>query len=259
MPTIGWIKENNLDTIVVPTTERSFQENAQRARRWSNLRIAKRFIPQIKHIAFYQRRPISAITHVAPVQSIERDPDTDRYAIYLQDTPRQIRPILLAPNNRDVILQRPRYTSLALLENARSLNDVFNTPTQQDELNRQRDILAKVPSRVLIPAPNDVRRYLRRHDSLTEEVQFLCRTTVEMVQSSAEISLEVYVDPEIDDRYLTLYVRQEHFDPRTLNMIRNISANQVGWRQERLGTRAGKESPTAGRIVVTTDFAPKAG
>ena len=60
---------------------------------------------------------------------------------------------------------------------------------------------------------------------------------------NTQLSLEVYHDPEIEDEYLTLYVRQADYDEHVLSTIEDI--------------RAGYEGELAGRsgwLLVTTDF-----
>jgi len=63
--------------------------------------------------------------------------------------------------------------------------------------------------------------------------------------SPDQLSLELYNDPEIDDKYLTLYVRQEHYGDSIMDVIDSISAEY----EEEL-------SGTSGWMIVTTDFAP---
>ncbi len=63
--------------------------------------------------------------------------------------------------------------------------------------------------------------------------------------SPDQLSLELYNDPEIDDKYLTLYVRQEHYGDSIMDVIDSISAE---YEEELPGT--------SGWMIVTTDFAP---
>ena len=60
---------------------------------------------------------------------------------------------------------------------------------------------------------------------------------------SAQLSLELYQDPEVEDSYLTLYVRQEPYDADILDQIEDVSrlfdaelATLSGW------------------LLITTDF-----
>ena len=38
-----------------------------------------------------------------------------------------------------------------------------------------------------------------------------------------ELSLELYKDPEVDDRYLTIYVRQKNYDSEIIKRIDKVS------------------------------------
>lgn len=74
-------------------------------------------------------------------------------------------------------------------------------------------------------------------------VQAVCRTATARFGEQVQLSLEVYRDPEIQDEYLTLYVRQETYDEQLPNTIDEVSAacesllvNTSGW------------------LLVTTDF-----
>lgn len=60
-----------VDTVVVPAQPEGFQATFLGENRWHAIRIHGTMRPQIKYIAAYQVRPISAITHVASVSSIE--------------------------------------------------------------------------------------------------------------------------------------------------------------------------------------------
>lgn len=57
-----------------------------------------------------------------------------------------------------------------------------------------------------------------------------------------ELSLELYIDPEIDDNYLTLYIRKNHYEEdfmSTIDSIRRIFDDIEPY------------------VCVTTDFQPK--
>lgn len=99
--------------------------------------------------------------------------------------------------------------------------------------------------RVFIPQPAEVRNYLTRYPDMIDISTSVCKTISERFGIQARLFLEVYHDPEIEDEYLTLYVRQEHYDVNILDMIENISTKY----DEEL---AGK----SGWLLVTTDFQP---
>lgn len=66
---------------------------------------------------------------------------------------------------------------------------------------------------IRIPRPAEVRDYLLGYpDMLALTYQVCERARTEFVGTAA-LSLEFYVDPEIDDPHLVLYVRREPYDP----------------------------------------------
>lgn len=67
--------------------------------------------------------------------------------------------------------------------------------------------------RIRIPRLPEVRVYLEQFPDLIPAVCHVCDVTLSEFDGKAELSLEVYVDPEIDDPHLMLYVRQESFEP----------------------------------------------
>jgi hypothetical protein len=82
-------------------------------------------IPQIKHIAAYRVAPISAITHIAPVKSIEQWKDTNKYILHFSEPAKKISPVKLVPKGKVKALQNSRYTSLEKLQSAKTLEDAF--------------------------------------------------------------------------------------------------------------------------------------
>jgi hypothetical protein len=94
-----------------------------------------------------------------------------------------------------------------------------------------------------IPKPAEVRDYLIRYPDLASILPFVCKVARERFGVYPELSLEVYFDPEIEDEYLTLYVRQENYDEDILSAIEDISAQYES-------ILMGK----SGWFLVTTDF-----
>jgi hypothetical protein len=119
------IDPSELDTIVVPARDDGFDETFLKENRWFAIRIHSSMIPKIKYIAAYRVKPHSAITHVAPVLSIERWKDTSKYVVNFSSPAEQLNPIKLETNGRVKPPQAPRYTSYSRLKNAQTLDDVF--------------------------------------------------------------------------------------------------------------------------------------
>jgi hypothetical protein len=113
-----------VDTIVVPANEEGFKEVFLEENRWYKIRINGSMIPQIKHIAVYQTAPVSAITHVAPVESIEPWKDTDKYVVNFAQPAEKIDPIKYEGQMGQYV-QAPRYTIYERLKKAETLSDLW--------------------------------------------------------------------------------------------------------------------------------------
>jgi hypothetical protein len=119
------IDPSEIDTIVVPAREEGFQEVFLGENRWYAVRIHPSMIPKIHYLAVYQVAPVSAITHVAEVGSIEPWKDTQKYCVAFKEPAHKIGPIPLVLRGRVTAPQNIRYTSFSRLQNASSLDDVF--------------------------------------------------------------------------------------------------------------------------------------
>jgi len=116
---------SEIDTIVVPAQDEGFQEVFLGENRWYQIRIHSSMLQKIKHIAVYRVAPISAITHIADVQSIEQWKETNKYAVNFAEPAKEIDPIKLVPKSAVKAPQAPRYTSLSRLNRAKNLNEAF--------------------------------------------------------------------------------------------------------------------------------------
>lgn len=122
---VGARETEEVDTIVVPAREEGFHETFLGEKRWHAIRIHGTMRPQIKHIAAYQVAPVSAITHIAPVKSIEPWKDTSKFVVNFAEPARQINPIRFVKGGRVKALQNSRYTTRGKLEAANTLEDVW--------------------------------------------------------------------------------------------------------------------------------------
>lgn len=119
------IDPSEIDTIVVPARKDGFQETFIGGNCWYQIRIHGSMIPKIRHIAAYRVAPESAITHIAPVKSIEQWKDSNKYILYFSEPAREINPIKLVPKGKVRAPQNSRYTSLERLMAAKTLDEAF--------------------------------------------------------------------------------------------------------------------------------------
>lgn len=96
---------------------------------------------------------------------------------------------------------------------------------------------------VAIPRPSEVREYLFLCPDIIHIVLIACKAARDIVGREPQLSLEIYSDPEIDYKYLVLYIRQESYSEDILDKIDRIRSRYVHY-------LAG----TQGWFLVTTDF-----
>lgn len=99
--------------------------------------------------------------------------------------------------------------------------------------------------KVSVPNPEQVRSYLAANPDFVEITEQVCELAVTEFSGDAELSLELYSDPEIDDRYLTLYVQRASDEQSAWDKIGRIRescenelANLSGWLHVTLDFRA---------------------
>lgn len=86
------------------------------------------------------------------------------------------------------------------------------------------DILQRLAEhRIVVPTVEDVGAYLQAHPQLDRLLPSICGAVRQALGSEVELSLQLYRDPEIDDRYLTLYVRREKYEPDILDRLQAVS------------------------------------
>jgi hypothetical protein len=96
---------------------------------------------------------------------------------------------------------------------------------------------------VLLPKRDDLETYLTMHTDLACLLDDMCKKVRAAFGPATDLSLEMYTDPEFDDRYLTLYVRQEPYAPDIIDRIDSVCADF----HRPLET-------VSGYFLVTTDF-----
>ena len=115
---------SEIDTIVVPAREDGFKEAFIDGNCWYAIRLNSSMIPKIKYIAAYQVAPISAITHIAEVKSIEQWKDTNKYILYFTEPAEKIKKVPLG-NAKGKAPQSPRYSSRNRILESKTLDSVF--------------------------------------------------------------------------------------------------------------------------------------
>lgn len=110
--------------VVVPAQEDGFKSAFLGENRWNAIRISGGKLHQIRYIAAYQTKPISAVTHYAPVATIEPYGEEGKYQLIFSGPAAQVGPIPFADAPAG-LMQGPRYTTLGKLMGAKKLMDLF--------------------------------------------------------------------------------------------------------------------------------------
>ena len=104
--------------------------------------------------------------------------------------------------------------------------------------------VVELPPEIVISQPEAVDGYLRAHPGLVDLIRDIGSALVEEFQGErSEIELTLYQDPEIDDRYLTLYVRVPCYEDNFMDRLRALCAPFDERRAQ-----------TEGWVLVTSDF-----
>lgn len=112
------------DTVVVPAQKDGFEQVFLGENAWYAIRISGGMLGKIKYVAGYQTAPISAITHVAPLDRIEPYGDEGKYKLIFSEPAKKLdRPIPLGGSRG--LMQAPRYTNFEKLKDARRVADLI--------------------------------------------------------------------------------------------------------------------------------------
>lgn len=98
---------------------------------------------------------------------------------------------------------------------------------------------------IAIAGFNRVRDYLLTHSDMVSLISSVSSSVLHAFNGNASFSFELYVDPEIDDEYLTLYIRQKSYDDSLMQTIDKLTARY----QQAIAM-------VSGWLLITTDFAP---
>lgn len=100
-------------------------------------------------------------------------------------------------------------------------------------------------NQIIVPHHDEVRGYLKRYPDMIDLLEDVCKLAHEGFDSSVQLSLEVYHDPEFEDEYLTLYARQKEYGKEILNTIDTVSKKFED-----------KLADNSGWLILMTDFHP---
>ena len=79
VPSAAGAKVQQDVVVVVPAQEEGFKDVFLGEHRWRAIRISGGMLQRIKYVAAYQTKPVSAVTHYAPVASIEPYGEEGKY------------------------------------------------------------------------------------------------------------------------------------------------------------------------------------
>jgi len=116
--------KNARDTIIIPAQEEGFRDVFVGENQWYAIRIAGGMLDKIKYIASYRTAPISAVTHIAPIERIEPFGEEGKYKLVFSEPAKELDEKLvfdLKPGS----MQSPRYTSYERLTSAKKMSDLF--------------------------------------------------------------------------------------------------------------------------------------
>jgi hypothetical protein len=123
-PIVAPVGVGEPDTVVVPAQQEGFEKVFIGENAWFAIRISGGMLPKIKYIAAYRSQPVSAITHLAPVEKIEPYGDTGKYKLIFSEPAKPIGPIHLG-NAPSGAMQGPRYTTRSKLLAAKTVGDLL--------------------------------------------------------------------------------------------------------------------------------------
>jgi len=113
-----------LNTVIVSAKPENFERVFLGENCWYAVHIGGGMLPKIRYIAAYQSYPRSAITHYAPVASIEPYGDQGKYKLNFSEPAKPIGPIPFADAVPGEMVGR-RYTTLDKLLKATKFTEVF--------------------------------------------------------------------------------------------------------------------------------------
>jgi predicted transcriptional regulator len=113
------------DLAIFPAHNEGFKETFLGEDCWYSVRIKEDKVPKIKYVAVYRAAPISGITHYAKVKEIKQYQDTSKKIIYFEGTAIPLPQTVKLGDTDPNAMRAPRYTTLAKLQSANVVKDLF--------------------------------------------------------------------------------------------------------------------------------------
>lgn len=117
-----YFKTIKKDMLIVPAKAEGFKKEFIDNNCWYAVRLNENKIESLKYIAAYQVAPISAITHIAKIKSIEKYKKSGKYIVYFDGPARKLRRPIKAKN---LYMQSLIYGNREALRKAKSIEDVM--------------------------------------------------------------------------------------------------------------------------------------
>ena len=117
---------NERNTIVVPAQKGGFERVFLGENSWYAIRISGGMLDKIKYIAAYQTAPVSAITHVAPVDRIEPYGEEGKYKLIFAERAKELEHPIPFSDSPQGLMQGSKYTNFEKLKVAKRVADLFN-------------------------------------------------------------------------------------------------------------------------------------
>lgn len=118
-------QDTDFDTVVIPAQSEGFEKVFIGENRWYQIRMNSSALKQIKYIAAYQVTPISAITHIAKVKSIEPWGQKGKWVLNFSEPAIEITHVILKKNGKIRAPQSPRYAVRERILKAKNLDDIW--------------------------------------------------------------------------------------------------------------------------------------
>ncbi len=148
---------------------------------------------------------------------------------------------LLSPLSSSFLVPKTpfEYLSMAFPHKTEQTGSSSNSRTIEDLFESlERDL-------IFISDPSDVREYLYKYPDIIGLIKFVGELITDKFDINSQVTLEVFHDPEVDDSYLTFYIRQKDYEDDIMDKIDEISERFEPYLQD-----------VKGWLLVTTDFSP---